>query len=159
MGCTKATKHKIEVADPKPFKKRLRNIPTVLLEEVKEHLDHMIDVGVIKPSKSAWCNVMKKSGKRMGVLGFASIFTDWILRLKRMHSHCLKSMTLSMLLVGGNTLLTWTSFRVFGKPHGGVLETIHSFYSRDTGILSSVNACPLGSATHQQPFRDWWPTV
>ena len=35
MGCTEAAKHKIEVTDPKPFKVRLRNIPSGLLEEVK----------------------------------------------------------------------------------------------------------------------------
>ena len=50
MGCTKVAKHKNEVTDPKPFKERPRNIPSGLLEEVKEHLDHMLDVGVIKLS-------------------------------------------------------------------------------------------------------------
>ena len=58
MGCTDAAKHKIKVTDPKPFKERPRNIPSGLLEEVKEHLDHKLDVGVIKPSKSAWCNAV-----------------------------------------------------------------------------------------------------
>ena len=58
MKCTEATKHKIEVTDPKPFKERSRNIPSGLLEEAKDHLDHMLDVGVIKPSKSAWSNAV-----------------------------------------------------------------------------------------------------
>ena len=58
IGCTEAAKHKIKVTDPKPFKERPRNIPSNLLEEVKEHLDHMLDVGVIKPSKSTWCNAV-----------------------------------------------------------------------------------------------------
>ena len=58
MGCTEAAKHKIEVTDPKPFKERLRNIPSGLLEEVKDHLDHMLNVGVIKPSKLAWSNAV-----------------------------------------------------------------------------------------------------
>ena len=66
MGCTEATEHKIKVTDPKPFKERPRNIPSGLFEEVKDHLDHMLDVGVIKPSKSAWSNavvlVQKKDG-------------------------------------------------------------------------------------------------
>ena len=53
MGCTEAAEHKIEMTDSKPFKERLRNIPSGLLEEVKDHLDHMLDVGVIKPSKLA----------------------------------------------------------------------------------------------------------
>ena len=56
MACTETTEHKIEMIDPKPFKERPRNIPSGLLEEVKDHLDHMLDVGAIKPSKSAWSN-------------------------------------------------------------------------------------------------------
>ena len=53
MGCTEATEHHIEVTDPCPFKEQPRNIPEGLLQEVKEHLDHMLDVGAIKPSNSA----------------------------------------------------------------------------------------------------------
>ena len=56
MGCTEVAVHKIEVTDPQPFKERLRSIPSGLLDEVKEHLDHMLNMGAIKPSKSAWSN-------------------------------------------------------------------------------------------------------
>ena len=58
MGCTKAAEHKIKVMDPRPFKERLRNIPSSLLDEVKEHLDHMLNMGAIKPNKSAWSNAV-----------------------------------------------------------------------------------------------------
>ena len=58
MGCTKAAEHKIEVTDPRPFKERLRNISSGLLDEVKEHLNYMLDMGAIKPSKSAWNNTV-----------------------------------------------------------------------------------------------------
>ena len=68
MGCTEAAEHKIEVTAPKSFKERQRNIPSGLLEEVKDHLDHLLDVGMIKPSKSMWSNavvlVWKKDGLR-----------------------------------------------------------------------------------------------
>ena len=47
-----------EVTDPKPFKERPQNIPSGLLDEVKEHLDHMLNVGAIKPSQSAWSNAV-----------------------------------------------------------------------------------------------------
>ena len=40
MGCTEAVEHKIKVTDPRPFKERPRNIPSGLLDEVKEHLKH-----------------------------------------------------------------------------------------------------------------------
>ena len=58
MACTEVAEHKIKVTDMKPFKERPRNIPSGLLEEVEEHLDHMLDVGAIKPSKSAWSNAL-----------------------------------------------------------------------------------------------------
>ena len=58
MGCTDAAKHMIKVTDPKPFKERPQNILSGLLKEVMEHLDHMLDVGAIKPSNSAWCNAV-----------------------------------------------------------------------------------------------------
>ena len=60
-------KLQIKVSDPKPFKERPRNIPTGLLDKVKEHLDHMLEVDAIKPSKSTWSNavilVLKKDGR------------------------------------------------------------------------------------------------
>ena len=74
MACTKAAEHKIEVTDPRPFKERPRNIPSGLLDEVKEHLDHMLDVGAIKPSKSAWSNTVVLVCKKDGGLRFISFF-------------------------------------------------------------------------------------
>ena len=73
MGCTEAAKHKIKVTDPKPFKERPRN-PSGLFEEVKDHLDYMLDVGVIKPSKSAWSNAAVLVQKKDGGLGFCIDF-------------------------------------------------------------------------------------
>ena len=74
MGCTEAAQHKIEVTDPKPFKERLRKIPSGLLEEVKDHLDHMLDVGTIKPSKLAWSNAVVLVWKKDGGLRFCIDF-------------------------------------------------------------------------------------
>ena len=74
MGCTKAAEHKIEVTNPRPFKERPRNIPSGLLEEVKEHLDYMLDVGAIKPRKSAWSNAIVLVHKKDGGLRFCINF-------------------------------------------------------------------------------------
>ena len=65
MGCTKATEHHIKVTDLCPFKEQPRNIPEGFLQEVKEHLDHMLDVMAIKQSNSAWSNVVILVKKRM----------------------------------------------------------------------------------------------
>ena len=66
--------NKIEVTDSKPFKKSPQNIPTGLLDEVKEHLDHSLKVGVIKPSKLAWTNAVALSRKKDGGLRFCIDF-------------------------------------------------------------------------------------
>ena len=74
MRCTKAAEHKIEVTDQKPFKERPRNIPSGLLDEVKNHLNHMLNVGAIKPSKSAWSNAVVLVWKKDGGLRFCIDF-------------------------------------------------------------------------------------
>ena len=74
MGCTTAEEHKIEVTNPRPFKERPQNIPSGILNEVKEHLDHMLDVGAIKPSKLAWCNAIVLVQKKDGGLRFCINF-------------------------------------------------------------------------------------
>ena len=52
------------MTEPKPFKERPRKIPSGLLEEVKDHLDHMLDVGVIKPSNAVVLVQKKDEGLR-----------------------------------------------------------------------------------------------
>ena len=74
MGCTKVVEHKIKVTDPRPLKERLRNIPSGLLDEVKKHLNHMLDMGAIKPSKSAWSNAVVLVRKKDGGLRFCISF-------------------------------------------------------------------------------------
>ena len=68
------TEDKIEVMDPRPFKERLRNIASGLLDEVKEHLDYMLDIGAIKPSKSARSNTIVLVHKKDGGLRFCINF-------------------------------------------------------------------------------------
>ena len=56
MGQMEVTEHHIELTDDKPFKERPWNVPEGLLEKVKEHLDHMLDIGAITSSNSVWSN-------------------------------------------------------------------------------------------------------
>ena len=74
MGCTEAAEHKIEVTDTKLFKERPQNIPTGLLDEMKGHLDHMLEVGAIKPSKLVWNNAVILVWKKDGGLRFCIDF-------------------------------------------------------------------------------------
>ena len=66
MGCTDTTEHVIELTKSEPFKERFRQIAPPLMEEVRQHLQEMLDGGAIQPSNSPWCNavvlVRKKDG-------------------------------------------------------------------------------------------------
>ena len=53
LGCTRSTKHVINVTDDTPFKEWFRQIPPPLVEAVHMHLWKMLDSGVIHPSQSA----------------------------------------------------------------------------------------------------------
>ena len=66
LGCASQVKHNIKVTDDEPFKEQFQCIPPPLLEEVRTHMNDMLQVGAIRPSSSPWCNavilVWKKDG-------------------------------------------------------------------------------------------------
>ena len=76
MGHTKVTKHKIVLkdSDTPPFKEQFRRIPSPQLDEVREHLKLMLDAGVVRPSKSPWCNAVVLVRKKDGSLHFCIDF-------------------------------------------------------------------------------------
>ena len=52
LGKTDKVKYKIKLTDPVPFKERYRKIPPSQYEEVRKHLQEMLDVEAIRPSDS-----------------------------------------------------------------------------------------------------------
>ena len=76
MGHTKAAKHKIVLKDPDTplFKERFCRIPLPQLDKVRAHLKMMLDVGVIRPSNSPWCNAVMLVRKKDGSLHFCINF-------------------------------------------------------------------------------------
>ena len=58
LGCTHSAEHTIKVMYNTPFKERFRQIPLPLVEEVRNHLQEMLESGAIRPSQSAWCNTV-----------------------------------------------------------------------------------------------------
>ena len=75
LGCTHSTKHTIKVTDDTPFKEQFRQIPPLMVKEVRNHLKEMLESGAIRVSQSAWCNTMVLYGKRMVACIFALIST------------------------------------------------------------------------------------
>ena len=67
LGKTSIIKHPIKVNDPVPFKEWYRCIPPGMYDEVKVHIQKMLDVGSIRPSNSPWASAVilthKKDGK------------------------------------------------------------------------------------------------
>ena len=55
---------------PKPFKERYRRIPPHLYEEVKNHLQEMVEVGAIRRSFSSWASAVVLVRKKDGGLRF-----------------------------------------------------------------------------------------
>ena len=51
LGKTSIVKHSIKVNDPVPFKEWYRHIPPGMYDEVKMHIQEMLDMGAIRPSK------------------------------------------------------------------------------------------------------------
>ena len=67
LGKTFIVKHSIKVNDPVPFKEWYQCIPPGMYDEVKVHIQEMLDVGAIRSSNSPWASavvlVWKKDGK------------------------------------------------------------------------------------------------
>ena len=52
MSRTNLVKHHIKLIDPLPFKEAYRRIPSQMYDEVKAHIQEMLDLGAIRPSNS-----------------------------------------------------------------------------------------------------------
>ena len=74
LGCTHSTEHTIKVTDDTPFKEHFRRITPPMVEEVRNHLKEMLELGAIRPSQSAWCNAMVLVRKKVGGLCFCIDF-------------------------------------------------------------------------------------
>ena len=74
LGCTSAIEHEIRIKNSEPFKEWFQRIPPPLLEEVCASLWDMLEVGVICPSQSLWCNAVVLVRKKDGTLCFCVNF-------------------------------------------------------------------------------------
>ena len=74
IGCTDTAEHVIELLDTEPFKERFQQIAPPLVEEVREHIQDMLDGGEICPSQSPWCNAIVLVRKKDGGLWFCIDF-------------------------------------------------------------------------------------
>ena len=67
MERTNLVKHHIKLTDPVPFKEAYRRIPPQMYDEVKTHIQEMLDLGAIRPSNSPlarFCINLRKLNNR-----------------------------------------------------------------------------------------------
>ena len=74
IGCTDTMKHVIELMKDEPFKERFRRIAPPLVDEVRQHIQEMLDGSTIRPSQSPWCNAVVLMRKKDGSLRFCIDF-------------------------------------------------------------------------------------
>ena len=74
IGCMDVAEHVIKLLDTEPFKERFQCIAPPLVEEVREHIQEMLDAGAICPSQSPWCNAVVLVCKRDGGVWFCIDF-------------------------------------------------------------------------------------
>ena len=70
MGRTNLVKHHIKLTDPVPFKEAYRRIPPQMYDEVKAHIQEMLNLGAIRPSNSPWASAIVLVRKKDGRLRF-----------------------------------------------------------------------------------------
>jgi transposase InsO family protein len=58
VGFTNLVSHGINLTNEIPFKQRHRRIPPSMYSEVKDHLQQLLDAGIIRPSHSPWASNM-----------------------------------------------------------------------------------------------------
>ena len=76
MGITDAAEHIIELlpGQDEPFKERFHGIAPHDVEEVRQHVQQMLDGGAIRPSQSPWCNTIVLVRKKDDTLWFCIDF-------------------------------------------------------------------------------------
>ena len=74
LGHTTIMQHKIKLKDKEPFKERFRRIPEGQMQEVREHIQGMLQAGAIQPSQSPWTSNVVLARKKNGGLRFCIDF-------------------------------------------------------------------------------------
>ena len=70
LGKTALIKHKIRLTDQTPFKERYRCIPPHMYDDMRVHIQEMLDIGAIGKSHSPWASAVVLVCKKDGGLRF-----------------------------------------------------------------------------------------
>ncbi|XP_023814763.2 uncharacterized protein LOC111947970 [Oryzias latipes] len=73
-GCTNLVHHDIVLKEQATVRRMSYRVPERLLGPLKEEVDHMLSLGIIKPSKSEWCHPVVLVPKKDGTIRFCIDF-------------------------------------------------------------------------------------
>ena len=110
LGCTSLVKHRINVNNPVPFKERYQRIPPQEFDEVRNHLQEMLKVGVIRKSASPWASPVVLVRKKDGSLRFC-------IDLRKLNSRTMKDtyslpqIEESLDCLNGAVIFTWLDLK------------------------------------------------
>ena len=71
LGRTNLIEREIHLEDDQPFKEPYRRIPPALIQEVREHLNEMLEIGAIRESKSPFSSNVVIVRKKDGTIRFS----------------------------------------------------------------------------------------
>ena len=83
LGKTNIVKHEIHLDSYVPFNELYRRIPPHQYEEVKKHLNEMLEIGAIRRSNSPWASAVVLVRKKDGSLRFC-------IDLRKLNAHTIK---------------------------------------------------------------------
>ena len=83
LGRTSLVEHRIDLEDEAPFKQRHHRIPPHLYDEVRQHIQEMLDSGVIRSSKSPFASPIVLVRKKDKSLRFCVDYRVLNLRTKK----------------------------------------------------------------------------
>lgn len=83
LGRTQVMQHQIPTCDDIPVNQRHRRIPPNQLAEVKEHLQDLLDKGVIRPSQSNYASPVVLVRKKNGALRMCVDYRQLNAKVKR----------------------------------------------------------------------------
>ena len=70
LGKTALIKHKIQLTDQMPFKKYYQHIPPHMYDDMRAHIQEMLDIGAIHKSHIPWASAVVLIQKKDGGLRF-----------------------------------------------------------------------------------------
>ena len=156
LGDCDLVQHEIKLQNDEPFKEPYRRIPPALFEEVREHLQEMIEAGAIRPSHSAYSSNVVLVRKKDGSLRFCVDFRRLNNRTIK-DAYAIPRVEDSLHLLAGSKYFSKLDLRS-GYWQVEIKEKDKHETAFQVGTLGffEFNRMPFGLCNALPPSRDLW---